>query len=510
MIPGYATPQGTADYAAQHDSIDFNDLGSTGLRCSAAGFGGYRVAAGVADHRKALEAALNGGVNLIDTSANYTDGESERLVGEVLETLIKQGSLRRNQVIVVSKVGYLQGQNYALSQERKARGRGFEELVEYGQDLEHCIHPDFLNDQLTRSLERLNLETLDVYLLHNPEYYLGWAAREGIDAEAARSEFYGRIRRAFGYLEEEVARGRIRAYGVSANTLPAAADNAELVSLEQLCACAAGVSDDHHFRVVQFPLNLFEAGAVLERNQSGGQSVLELARSNELAVLINRPLNAFSGQRLVRLAEVPATGRYKDDDITSAINQLNKSENRLWRRLLPAMQLPTPLYQRIKDQVGVAVQLKHYWRNFGSYARWSQARDGFLRPHVQGVLEFLSQRTAEVEGLAEWVQQHGRLLDAVLNAVGSLYVGEAQQQIKAIRARVQAADADWAAAGALSRMALRAVRSTRGVSCTLVGMRRADYVKDVLKELGSPVQKKDRNAAWSRISDFNQGNRICR
>ena len=84
--------------------------------------------------------------------------------------------------MVVSKGGYLQGNNYALSQQRKNEGNPFEDVVEYADGLEHCIHPGFLDDQIDRSLERLGLETLDGYLLHNPEYYLGWAHKQGMDS----------------------------------------------------------------------------------------------------------------------------------------------------------------------------------------------------------------------------------------------------------------------------------------------------------------------------------------
>ena len=50
-------------------------------------------------------------------------------------------------------------------------------MVEYADGLWHCIHPDWLADQLTRSLDRLGLETLDLLLLHNPEYFLADAAK---------------------------------------------------------------------------------------------------------------------------------------------------------------------------------------------------------------------------------------------------------------------------------------------------------------------------------------------
>jgi aryl-alcohol dehydrogenase-like predicted oxidoreductase len=73
-------------------------------------------------------------------------------------------------------------------------------MVEYMDGCWHCVHPQFLADQLTRSLERLRLQTLDVCLLHNPEYFFTDAVQRGLRADelqAARSEFYRRIQAAF-------------------------------------------------------------------------------------------------------------------------------------------------------------------------------------------------------------------------------------------------------------------------------------------------------------------------
>jgi aryl-alcohol dehydrogenase-like predicted oxidoreductase len=83
-------------------------LGRTGLHVSPAGFGGYHISAGIAEHAAALQHALVSGINLIDTSANYADGGSEELVGQVLAHRVDSGELRREAVVVVSKAGYLQ------------------------------------------------------------------------------------------------------------------------------------------------------------------------------------------------------------------------------------------------------------------------------------------------------------------------------------------------------------------------------------------------------------------
>ena len=293
IIEGFATADATGTHAKRFDALSYSTMGRTGLYCSQAGFGCYRIADGIDAHRNALRQALDGGINLIDTSANYADGESETLVGKVLTDAIESGTLNRAAIIVVTKGGYLQGRNYALSQERKAKGQPFPDLVPYADGLEHCIHPEFLEDQVTRSLERLNLATLDFFLLHNPEYYLSWAAaKQGMEQGAANTAYEGRILNAFQHLEREVARGRIRYYGISSNTFPEPSDRPDFTCLQRILDVAKAVGPEHHFAVIQFPMNLLESGAVLNRNQPDGATLFTTAIKAGLGTLVNRPLNA--------------------------------------------------------------------------------------------------------------------------------------------------------------------------------------------------------------------------
>jgi predicted aldo/keto reductase-like oxidoreductase len=69
---------------------------------------------------------------------------------------------------------------------------------------------------------------------------------------------------------------------------------------------AREVALEHHFAVVQLPANLFESGAMLTRNcVTGDRTALEFAQEHDLAVLVNRPLNAFYRNQLIRLADTP-------------------------------------------------------------------------------------------------------------------------------------------------------------------------------------------------------------
>ncbi|MCB0834288.1 MAG: aldo/keto reductase, partial [Bacteroidetes bacterium] len=141
-------------------------LGNTSLSCYPLGFGSYRVNEGNPVHEAALRSYLDNGGNLVDTSSNYGDGLSEILVGRVVKDFV------REKIIVVTKAGYMQGQNLSL-----AKTRAFPEVVEFGEGLWHCIHPEFLESQVEQSLRRMKLEVLDVFLLHNPEYFINYTAR---------------------------------------------------------------------------------------------------------------------------------------------------------------------------------------------------------------------------------------------------------------------------------------------------------------------------------------------
>lgn len=501
MIKGYATPEGTAAYAERHAPLIYGHLGGTGRLVSQAGFGCYRVDVSVETHRRALTKALREGINLIDTSANYADGGSEALVGKVLGELIGSGNLKRQEVVVVTKGGYLQGENYEISQERKRQGKPFPDLVLYGEGIEHCIHPEFVEDQIGRSLGRLNLETVDVYLLHNPEYYLGWAAKVGLSPEEIRREYYRRIELVLRHLESEVARGRIRFYGISSNTFPSPDSDHQFTSLEMVWEIAESISPEHHFQVIQLPLNLLETGGVTEKNQSRGRSVIQFAREKKLGVLINRPLNAIAGRGMVRLAEVEAGPSVAPEEVEHRILEVMRSEEELRERVLAALSLTDSSRDEIMNQAAVGQTLWQHWRNFGSYDRWQELEAYYFGPRVQGLVQFLEQVADQGKGISPWMETHQERAHAAFQAITSVYRGDAARRSGVIRSWIASVDSLWAEAKTLSRIAIRALRSTAGVTCVLVGMRREQYVEDVLAELREHLGAGKREESWKTLQE---------
>ena len=177
------------------------------------GFGGYRIDNRIEEHFNSLKKAIEYGITTIDTSANYSDGKSEILIGNVFNDLIENGNLKRDDFFLITKVGYIQGANYNFVLKKKEQGNPFPEVVEIEKGLWHCIHPEFIEDQLNRQLHRLdqfNKGYIDLYLLHNPEYFLKHARVNAFDKEDSRKTYYSRIEKAFIFLEEKVKQGKIK------------------------------------------------------------------------------------------------------------------------------------------------------------------------------------------------------------------------------------------------------------------------------------------------------------
>lgn len=485
----YATPQGTAQYFTRLGLSPTSPqgarrLGRTELLVSSVGFGGYRITDKNLRHREALKKALAEGCNLIDTSTNYTDGASERLVGEVLAEAMSAGTLQRAEVVVVTKAGYVQGANLVLAQARAAEGVPFAEMVEYRPDCWHCISPDFLRDQLDRSLERLRLTCVDVLLLHNPEYF--------IKAGGDHSDYYERIGQAFEYLETEVERGRIRAYGISSNTLPDARESAEYTSLETLLSLADALGPENHFQVIQFPFNLLEPAAAFEPNNSG-KTLLELASARDMGTLINRPLNAFAPtktdpNRMIRLTEFK--NAYTQ---TRGLDPLTEATGALKEAFLDALRNESA-YPGRKWGPAKPLAWGHLLReNFAKLSDldlWRQVWTYQLQPEAEKALTALESRLRAEEQadeqtelghqLRDWIPAYRKSSQALHRAFTDLLEVQASEVTDRIRGILLESVPGLATSATLSRKALRVYRSVPGLHCTLLGMRTPAYVADGL------------------------------
>ena len=125
-------------------------LGQTELEISTVGLGTWAFGGGLdwgpADEKavaNTLDAALEAGINLIDTAPIY--GESESVVGRLLKG-------RRQQLVLATKCG----------------------LVKNGSWTDHNLRPNTIQTQLETSLEHLQTDFIDLYLIHYLDPQVPW------------------------------------------------------------------------------------------------------------------------------------------------------------------------------------------------------------------------------------------------------------------------------------------------------------------------------------------------
>jgi len=286
MLRGKATPSGTQTYRVAFGKAVAADHFRSwrDLAVSSVGIGSYLGRDDDATDRAyedAVERALSGGLNVVDSAINYRRQRSERAIGRALKRLEESGRVAREAVVVATKGGFL-----PFDGPPPAGLLGPGDLVAGS----HCMSARYLEDQLTRSLANLGLERVDIYYIHNPETQL---------AELPRAAVLERLRAAFEFLEDVARGGRIGVYGTATWTAyrqPAGATDA--LSLAEVVAAAESVGGpDHHFRVVQLPYNLAMTEAFTQPTQMiGSEPVTALEAARALGVYVMTSASIYQGQ----------------------------------------------------------------------------------------------------------------------------------------------------------------------------------------------------------------------
>jgi aryl-alcohol dehydrogenase-like predicted oxidoreductase len=309
-MTSHATGTGTKRYAGRIGGRvatgHFCELGP-GVLASTVGIGTYLGAedAGTdAQYRQAIRRAVERGINVIDTAVNYRHQRSERAIGAALADLAARRVAARDELIIATKGGFIP---LDAADPRDPRTYFTETYLASGilqpDDVVggvHCMAPRFLDDQIERSRQNLDVEALDVYYVHNPETQL---------EEVSRDEFVRRIRESFAALEKAVADGRIMRYGTATwNGYRQDPGSPGYLSLAELVGVAREVAGEgHHFKVVQLPYNLAMTEAFTRANQVvAGEMVPMLEAARRLGVYIMASASVYQGQLTRNLPPVVA------------------------------------------------------------------------------------------------------------------------------------------------------------------------------------------------------------
>ena len=302
LLPGRATGAGTRAFADRQTCAGDHFLRPDELWLSSIALGTLRGRPGGVDdllYRSVVDDFLGRAGNVFNTALSDRMQTSERALGHALRRAIREGVVTREEIVVVSKGGALTPDPDLAHDPVRAH----HDLVTSYIDTRildpndvtrgHSIAPRFLLDQIARSRRNLGLETIDYYLIQEPEIHLRALGPDG---------FRRALSAAFEAMEAAVSKGWIAAYGLSTwdGFLLPDSDRSHL-SIVDLFEVALDVgSADHHLRSIQLPYGLaMGEGSVLE-SQLGpdghSRAILDSLADTGTVVFASAPLY---GGRLV-------------------------------------------------------------------------------------------------------------------------------------------------------------------------------------------------------------------
>ena len=285
MILGKATTIKTKYYAELHqiECLPEHFREFSNFTASSIGIGTYLGSSDPITDNLVTEAiikSVKGGINLIDTAINYRSQHSEMSVKKALIQLIESKTVSREELVICSKGGFIPNREREEWFKREYIDNSKFNIQE--TDLVagiHCMHPEYIQDQLERSLINLGIETIDVYYLHNPETQLGIISTD---------EFYRRLKAVFSVLEKAADAGKINAYGIATwqgfRVPPTDLKHIDLSKTKSIAQEIAGGKGDR-FQFIQLPVNLAMLEAVITPTQFvEGKILPAITAANELGI----------------------------------------------------------------------------------------------------------------------------------------------------------------------------------------------------------------------------------
>ncbi|MBI5377455.1 MAG: aldo/keto reductase [Thaumarchaeota archaeon] len=295
MITGYATIEGTERFAGNNQSVGKNHFRQfSGLTLSSIGIGTYL---GNVDNatdilvKDAIKKSVLSGVNVIDTAINYRSQKAERSVGKAVSELVEEGKVKRDELFVSTKNGYITNDADVKEEFWEYINKS---LVKPGiiksEDISsgyHCMTIPYLENQLKTSLKNLGFDCIDLMYLHN--------AAEGQLQDISKEEFMKNLKLVFEFYEKQRKEGTIRQYGMATwDCFRVPKENPQHLLLSDVLRLAKEAGgNEHGFKFIQLPYNMYLDQALTIRNQIINEkevSILNASRNFGIGVFASVPL----------------------------------------------------------------------------------------------------------------------------------------------------------------------------------------------------------------------------
>jgi aryl-alcohol dehydrogenase-like predicted oxidoreductase len=230
-----------------------------------------------------LEFALLNGVNVFDCAPSYRNRRSENVLGRLTRIYPDRD------YFISTKGGFVpfdfsQGEEKENAYVQELYHKGWVRPQLFDQEYFQTFDPIFLEQAFNTTLTTLSRDSIELYYLHNPEYFL---------AKVGRARFLEVMKDVFLWIKDKIKGGQIKAFGIS--SWDGFFEEQERFRLElfEFYTLAQEIGIQTYFNYLQVPYNFSQTKALFFKGQKVGvlqKSLFAMAEELKISILVSAPL----------------------------------------------------------------------------------------------------------------------------------------------------------------------------------------------------------------------------
>ncbi len=359
-------------------------------------------------HEASLMTYLKGPMNVVEVSPDWTQGSDEILLGDCLNKALEVENIDPGALFIVSRTGAVRGSSLRMFEEMTRRNHPIPNIFDLKEGLGHCLHPDFLNDQLLRSLHRVGCSSLDLLLIDVP-YALAKIL--------GKTELFKQLNLASKFLQKQCKEGRMKGFGISLGDLFPEQENIPWITPQEIVQV---FGEFQEFHAVELVGNFIVSKPF--KKYHGNNSFIQEIKESGFLTLAGKPFRAQYEGREILLIDYPhiedidseAKWDWVLNELESTTNQIHLSsmtDGRTLKELLQSSGISSPFYFRRavesaqKFQPQTFDQVNQVEQNINNlYLRARGLGEQIVQARLWDPVHF-DEKMGEVHELLDWVIQ---------------------------------------------------------------------------------------------------------
>ena len=407
------------------------------------------------DDKHLLGKLINQGVKIFHFESHCFNSQAQETVGEVVGQLVYDNEISRDSLFFCVKGGYFES--------KYSTGDEFEFKLD--SNFVHNLNASLIRKSIKDSLIRLGVNTLDAYIIQDPDYFFSRSNIKTLSLKEQRSLFHEYLIELFFVLENEVQENRINAYGISFDTFIFNKNFSDLFNFSEFFKLLNEKISNHHFLIFECPFNIVDSSLAVKHK---GISFFEQLRSHNVFVFTNRPFLTFFKNMSFLLTEYSEPEDISIMEIEDMIASGIELEQHLKSQLSE--------FEEIENEVDYLVffeQIANYFDVSKGILTFQNIIQKGIFPAVEQYMNLISEKPYLIK-INDQIDTYFSQFNLIIRSMSNYLMLIHNSEISVFKSKLQDCNKNYVSDFQLKLLLLSAYINTPEISCVILSVESED------------------------------------